>query len=65
MYSWIIKSGGRRFLLIVGGCAIFTLLFIAKYLDQSAYILLIGSFTGGYLVANGKQKHDESKQEDE
>lgn len=61
MHPLIIRYGGRKFLLILGGCGIFTLLFVAKYLDQAGYITLITLFAGGYLLANDARNRREHK----
>ncbi len=53
--------GGRRFIMVMGGCIVFTLLLVFGYITESAYIALILPFTGGYLIANGAQKRDEAK----
>ena len=62
MYPWIIKCGGRRFLMIMAGCFIFTALLVGGWLDQATYALLVGGFTSGYLGASGFQKYTQSKQ---
>ena len=56
MYPIIAKLGGRKFLLILLGCFIFTLLLCAGKIDQSAYQVLVLAFAGSYLASNHFEK---------
>lgn len=55
------KYGGRRFLLIVGCAATYTLLLIFDHLDSGAYVALQTLTIGAYIAGNGAQKYVENK----
>ena len=54
-------AGGRRFLLVIGASAIYTVLFALSFLSENGYITLQLITVGAYLGANGHQKHMEIK----
>lgn len=53
------NSGGRRFVLTVGGGLISTALFVGGYLTESGYITLQLATVGSYIASNVVQKYNE------
>ena len=54
-------SGGRRFVLTVGGGLVSTGLFIAGYLTEGGFITLQLATVGAYIASNVVQKYNETK----
>ncbi len=54
-------SGGRRFVLTVGGGLFSTALLVAGYLTESGYITLQLATVGAYISSNVIQKYNEVK----
>ncbi len=55
------EKGGRRFLLVVGCCLVYTALLVWGYLDQGGYVALQTLTVGAYIAGNGAQKYAESR----
>ena len=55
------ESGGRRFVLTVGGGLVSTALFVGGYLTESGYITLQLATVGSYIASNVVQKYNEVK----
>jgi len=53
------ESGGRRFVLTVGGGLVSTALFVGGYLTESGYITLQLATVGAYISSNVIQKYNE------
>lgn len=50
------KFGGRRFLMTLGGCFVFTLLLVNGHISEATYATLVTLFTAGFVGSNLTQK---------
>lgn len=57
----IAASGGRRFVLAVGGGLVSTLLLVADLIGESSYVTLQLGLVGAYITGNVVQKYNSVK----